>query len=266
MVHILGNVRVARESRRFFCLCGLAFLIGIAPAHADPNGTLRHAFTYQGFAPAINISVTLISPDRVRYAKTDKTGKVEFTWLPFQHYDFEASSGSFADVHLPNVQIIGNDPVTLSIPLKLWNSPHKSLCPPPLAINVVSGLDRLVVYDVRTDKVNLTGTISYLWTQRPLKGASITLVKFETPEIAVSQAAADNYGEYEFEDVEPGKYSLTVSYNGILEKPYDFHFWVTRENLTLLGNIEFGLSQMNDSCGMVTVIAPEIEPISTPPP
>jgi hypothetical protein len=262
-------MRVARDSRRFLGLSALACLICIAPAHADSNGILRVAFADQRGFPAANISVTLYSPDRVRQAKTDRTGKVEFTALPFQIYELEALSVSFADVRLSNIQITSNDPITLNIPLKLWSPPHELWCPPPLAIDAVPGLDRQAAYEERTNKVNLTGIISFLPARsQPLKGATITLAKFETPEIPVSQATADNNGIYEFTDVEPGQYSLTVSYNGILEKPDDFHFWVTRENLTRLGQIEYGLSQMNDICGgdRVTTIVPESDPISTPPP
>jgi hypothetical protein len=260
-------MRVARDSRRFLGLSALACLICIAPAHADSNGILRVAFADQRGFPAANISVTMFSPDRVRQAKTDRTGKVEFTALPFQIYDLEASSVSFAEVRLSNIQITSNDPITLNIALKLWSPPHQSRCPPPLAIDPVPGLDRQAAYDERTNKVNLAGIISSMLVgNRPLKGATITLVKFETPEIPVSQATADNNGIYEFADVEPGQYSLTVSYNGILEKPGNFYFWVTRENLTRLGHIEYGLSQMHDSCPgdiTVTLTEPEIDPIST---
>jgi hypothetical protein len=262
------RMRVARDSRRFLGLSALACLICIAPAHADSNGILRVAFADQRGFPAANISVALISRDRVRRAKTDRTGKVEFTALPFQIYELEASSVSFADVRLSNIQITSNDSITLNIALKLWSPPHESWCPPPLAIDAVPGLDQQAAYEERTNKVNLTGIISFLPARsQPLKGATITLVKSETPEIPVSQATSDNNGIYEFEDVESGKYSLTVSYKGILEKPYDFHFWVARENLTRLGQIEYGLSQMNDSCGdTVTSIVPGSDPISTPPP
>ncbi len=121
------------------------------------------------------------------------------------------------------------------------------------------------MYEERTNNVNLTGIISSLpLRNRLLKGATITLVKFETPEFPVSQAITDNNGSYEFADVEPGKYSLNVSYNGVLEKPYNFHFWVTSENLTRLGQISFGMSQGSDNCpgdGTVMLSAEAIGPI-----
>ncbi len=92
------SMRVARDTCCFLCLSALACLIGIAPAHADSNGILRVAFTYQQGFPRIDISVILYSPDRVRQAKTDKTGRDEFTTLPFQTYELEASSVIFSDV------------------------------------------------------------------------------------------------------------------------------------------------------------------------
>jgi hypothetical protein len=92
------SMRVARDSRRFLGLSALVCLIGIAPAHADSNGILRGAFTFQQGFPAIDISVTLLSPDRVGQPKTEKTGKVGFPALPFQIYEREALSVTFADV------------------------------------------------------------------------------------------------------------------------------------------------------------------------
>src|ERR1700674_3073659 len=107
---------MARKSRRLLGLCALACLLRVVPARADSNGILRITFTDQRGFPEANISVTLFSPDRVRRAKTDKTGKVEFTALPFQIYELEASAVSFADVSLPNIRITSDDPITLIIP------------------------------------------------------------------------------------------------------------------------------------------------------
>jgi Carboxypeptidase regulatory-like domain len=219
-------------------------------------------------SPASDISVILFSPDRVRQAKTDKAGKVEFTELPFQTYELQASGVSFAEVNLPDILIISDDPINLNIPLKLFASSQESdaFCPPPLAIDVISGFDQEASYEERAGTVSVTGNISGLSRDRPLKGATITLVKFETPENGISQATSDDNGVYEFKDIEPGKYSLTASRNGIMEKPYNFHFWVTRENLTRIGRIYFGLSHAQDNCGgAVIVITPAILPISSPP-
>jgi hypothetical protein len=258
-------MRVVCDSRRLLVLSALACLLSTAPALADSNGTLRVAFTYQGIIPAVDISVILISPDRVREARTDKAGKIEFTGLPFQVYELEASSVSFDDVILHDIQVTSNIPMALDIPLQIWSPPQESesLCPPPLAIDDVSGLERQAMYIERSSKVNLTGIISsFLVRNRLLKDATITLVKFETPEIPVLQATSDINGKYEFADIEPGKYSLMVSYNGILERPYNFHFWVAKENLTRLGQIQYGLSQMNDNCGgTVMLTSPIIRPI-----
>jgi hypothetical protein len=264
------RMRVVRDPRRLLVLSVLACLISAAPAHADSDGILRVAFTYQGIIPAVNISVSLISPDRVRQARTDKAGKIEFAGLPFEVYELEAWSVSFDDVILHDIQVKSNIPITLDIPLQLWNPPQESerLCPPPLAIDDVSGSERQAVYEERTDDVNLTGTIYSVIPRHPgLKGATITLVRSERPEIGTLQATSDENGVFKFKGLQPGKYSLMVSHNEILEKPSNFHFWVSKENLTRLGSILFGLSQGEDNCGgMVMLIAPVIAPILVPSP
>ena len=263
--YILENMRVAPACCRFFCFCALVCLIGAFPAHANSNGTLRVAFTFQGTVPVVDISVTLYSPDRVRQTKADKQGKIEFTALPFQIYELEVTSVSFADVSLHNIQITSSEPVTLNIPLDRWTDYAKPSCPPPLVIDLVSDSGQYAAYEERIGKPNLGGTIWHVYTGKPLKGATVTLVRFEAPQVAVSRAIADSNGIFEFEDIEPGKYSVAVSYNGILEKPSDFHFWVSRENLTRLGRIEFGISQGEDNCGG-TVTIYEIRHDETSPP
>jgi hypothetical protein len=249
-------------------LTALACLLSAAPAHADPTGILRVVFTYEGLAPAVSISVNLISPDRVRQARTDKSGRVEFAALPFQIYELEALSGSFEDVSLPGIQIMSSEPMILNVPLKIWYPLQESerLCPPPLAIDEVSGQYQQAVYEERTDKVNLTGKISINIRNPEGKGTTITLVKPEDLEIGLSQAISDANGVYEFKDLEPGKYGLIVSLGGVSEKSHNFHFWVTRENLTRLGNIVFGMSQWQDICGGGVMISlPARIPYSNPP-
>src|SRR6266478_5981648 len=97
------SVQVACEFRRFFSLSVVAFLVSLAPARAQSNGSLKvTANDNRGF-PDPNAFLTLVSGDRVRKGKVDKAGEFEFTNLPFRTYELEVSSPSFKDVTIPNI-------------------------------------------------------------------------------------------------------------------------------------------------------------------
>jgi Carboxypeptidase regulatory-like domain len=255
----------AHDSICFFALLSLACLVRVCPARAQSTGELAVGFVdEQGIPPASDIYVTLASQDQVRQARTDKAGKVVFTALPFQTYELDTWSASFADISLPDIQITTKDPKVLNVPLKLWTSPKETPCPPPLVIESFADSNFQVAYEERKGKAQVSGLVAEIGRSRPLKEATITLVHSDQPERVGLHTTSDASGLYEFKDIEPGKYTLAVTYSENVEKSEDFNFWVTRENLTRIGRILFGISLMNDNCGTGLMIGLPEKPSTAP--
>ena len=246
------------DSVWLFALLSFACPLNTCPARAQSSGKLIVDFADEHHIPPVfPIYVTLASRDQVRQAKTDKTGKVEFTALPFQTYELDTWSIAFADFSLPNIQVTTKDPKVLNVPLKLWTPPSEEPCPPPLVVESLPGSNFQVAYEERKGKAQVSGMVAGIYGSQPLKEATITLVKSDHPEGIGLQATSDAGGFYKFKDIEPGKYVLAVTYREHVEKSENSYFWVTRDNLTRIGRILFGISLGEDACGgSVMIVSP----------
>jgi len=260
---------VAREFRRFFRLSVALRLVGLVPVRAQSNGSQKVRITDNRGFPDPNAALTLVSEDRVRKVKADKAGEFEFTNLPFRTYVLEVSSPSFKDNTVPDIPITSEDRKDLTIQEQLYTAlPEKSesTCQ-PFAIDGLPGLGELVAYEERTGKVNFTGKIVGVFHSNPLRDATIHLFKFGSTENIFSTANTDDRGTFEFSHIEPGNYTLSISRVGYYASPPGFRFWITRENLTRVGNILLFPDSTQDLCGgMVMLSAPAIVPPSITPP
>jgi hypothetical protein len=257
----------AHDSILVFASLSLANLLFIRPVRPQSTGELVLGFADEhGIPPAVHIYVTLASQDEVRNAKTDKAGKIVFTALPFQTYELDTWSASFADISLPNIQITTKDPKFLNVPLKLWIPAKETPCPPPLVIEPFADSNFQVAYEERKGKAQVSGVVAGIYGSQPLKEATITLAKSDGPEGVGLQTTSDASGLYEFKDIEPGKYTLAVTYRENIEKSENFHLWVTRDNLTRIGRILFGISLGSDTCGSgsIRIVSPPEGPTPAP--
>jgi hypothetical protein len=266
---ILEAMRVAREFRCLFTLLVVACLTDFPPAHAQSSGILAVTVIDNRGFPVSSAALTLVSDDRIRSAKLDRTGKFDFTNLPFQTYELEIWSPSFKDVTLTNIQITSREPDVLTIALELYSLPPAKSEPitcTTFDIDPIPGIGRTISYEDRANRVNFSGSIADVFSGKLLEGATITLSRAGSGENSLFAANSNDKGEFEFTDLEPGKYTFVVSRKGYLKTSKGPYLWITRENLTRVGNILMFPASTQDLCGMGVIETPERNPVSIPAP
>jgi hypothetical protein len=159
--------------------------------------------------------------EKARNAKTDENGKFEFLELPLSTYELEVSQAGFAQVPVQNLFL--SEPVVRQVSIEVRLS--TSECLPKIRAS----------YEGRSDKTNLAGKLAeYSTSANPVKNATINATQIETGTTHV--ANSDEKGEFQFDSLAPGKYTLKVSHQEYSELA-GIDFWVTRENLTRLPTI-----------------------------
>ncbi len=259
---------MARDPSRLFSLLAVVCLLSPIHARSQSKGTLEITVTDNRGFPDPNATLTLVSEDRVREDKVDKSGHSEFTNLPPKGYELRVWSPSFADVIVPNIQITSEVPMVVNISQKLFTPPTTRAEPECSSFDIkpLPSLGSLVAYEERVGKVNFTGSIAEEFNGKPLSGARITLSKVGRNEKNLSIANSDENGIFEFVDLDPGRYTFAVSRDGYYPAREGFQFWVTRENLTRIGTILLSGNTLQDICGMGAIETPAINPKSIPAP
>jgi len=214
--------------------------------------------------PIANAIVTLYSEDRVRRGKTDKNGVFDFTDLPAKYYELKISAPSYMTVFFPNTQISSQKPTELLIAVDFWHasSADPKLCQPE-TITPSSVPSEHVSYEDRTSRTSITGLLYDDWNHRVVIGAKVSLLNTERIDQVVTTVTSDDSGAFQFDDVKPGKYALSITGEGYYPAPPFLPFWVTYENVARIGRIDLDPSGLQDICGMVTE-SPLIEPQKDP--
>ena len=214
--------------------------------------------------PIADAALTLYSEDRVRKGKTDKNGLFEFTGLAAKNYDLKISAPSYRTAFLPQTQISDQMPTKLSIALDFWraSSDDPKLCQPQ-TITPLSVPSDNISYEDRTSQTSVTGLIYDDWNHRVVSGATVSLLDTRRIDQVVTTTTSDDSGAFQFEEVKPGKYALSIIREGYYPAPPFLPFWVTKENVARIGRIGMNPSGLQDICGMVTEL-PLIEPQKDP--
>ena len=172
-------------------------------------------------AVMIGVTLNLLSLERARKTKTDESGKFEFLDLPLSTYELEVSQAGFAPE--PVQKILLSEPVVrqISIDLRLASSE----CFPKIRAS----------YEGQSNKTNLVGNIAdFSSPGSPVKNATLTATHIETGIMHVVNS--NEKGDFQFVNLEPGKYALKVSHREYAELS-GLDFWVTGENLTRLPTV-----------------------------
>ena len=173
----------------------------------------------QAGAVILAASVKLFSLERVRATKTDDGGRFEFSDLAPGSYDLQVELQGFETGTVANIQLTDKVVQQLSITLRIAN-PTCNMRP-------------VVSFEMRPDKPNLKGSVSDLF-DGPLKNAKLTIKSSESGQIHV--ARSNDRGEFQFIDLEPGKYVLRAAHADYMDG-LGTDLRITRENLTNLSPI-----------------------------
>jgi hypothetical protein len=161
-------------------------------------------------------SVSLFSLEKVSEARTDSRGQFAFADLPPGGYELQIKRAGFKTVSDASIRVTDTPIPQMSITLQ----PESTNCGDP---------QLTVSYPKRSGKVNLVGTVKD--SVGSVRNATLTLVLLESGR---AQAAKTNEnGEFQFNDLTPGKYTLRVTHEDYSERS-GVDFWIARENLTSL--------------------------------
>jgi hypothetical protein len=165
------------------------------------------------------ITVNLLSVERARTMKTDESGKFEFTELPLSNFELQVRQAAGIKP-MPVQEISFSEPSTRQVSIVL------QLVAPECFPKIEAA------YENRIGRTNLSGKIAkFSSSNTPLKNGRITATHIGTGTTRVVNS--NEKGDFEFVNLEPGKYTLKVSHQGYSGLA-GIDFWVTAENLTRL--------------------------------
>jgi hypothetical protein len=263
-------MRAPSKSRRLSGLFFIAVVLGTANAHAQSEPTIKGIVRTKSGYPLARAPVTLFSDDRVRNTVTNKVGEFEFTSLPLQAYELQASFIGYMTGIVPGLRPGDQNANNLTISLEpltadfLIKAEHESC--PETVISALPGTYEQITYNERNAGPSLVGSVRAMLSRRgALKDVELKLTNRSDPSKKIPSIRSDDRGEFHFNDLEPGKYSLKLSLEDFYEGS-TMDFWVTRENTTRIGRIGMWNLGWQDLCGgSIVVLEPEVPTPAMPP-
>jgi hypothetical protein len=207
-------MKIARKHVCFFFSFALAVCVPTAPGQSASR--LQGVVLDQSGAVVPDALVKLSSLDGLRETKTDESGRFEFADLPSGSYDLQSEHRGFKTGTVESIQVTDKVIQRISITLQI-GFPTCEAQP-------------TVSYGKRSDNGNLMGSVN----GTTVKSAKLTLTSRESGRIYLT--TSNEKGEFQFIDVEPGRYTLRVASDGYTDRS-GIDFWVMRENLTKISPI-----------------------------
>jgi hypothetical protein len=167
-------------------------------------------------------SVRLFSSERFLETTADEGGKFTFGRVPSGSYELQATFPGFSVATIENLEIADRDigPIAISVM--------------PMPTFGVCGAQRPPEYEARQPgHPELTGVISNYYPGNVLPPVEVSLVAAGSTRNVIASKKSDKDGRFQFTDVHPGKYTLTVSLKGFSELSATT-FWVTPWSTTTL--------------------------------
>ena len=195
-------------------------IILVPLARCQSGATLTGAIFDQSGAVLGGGYVRLFSQDRLRETKSGLNGKFVLGSIPSGIYELQVTSPGFATIS-STLKIEEKDIGPLSFTLTaLGTSSHCGEQPP-------------ATYEApRADKVNLIGEVSDYYSGKRLPLVVVNVSHLGQTSASTSQRVSGE-GEFQFENLPPGKYTITASLPGYSELR-GTAFWIMKENLTTL--------------------------------
>jgi hypothetical protein len=198
----------------------LNVLIGSPIARSQSGVTLTGKIMDETGGDVPGALVRLYSTKGFRETKADDVGRFEFTNIDSGKHDFEVTSPGFNKV-VKDVEISPGSQEPIAVKLHVRQSWH---CAPmgPAAGARLPGAD--IFYLKRVDKVDVKG-VMLDDLGAPLAGVTVKL-EGSGP---VQTTTSKKQGEFEFSNLEPGKYILASSLRGYWDIAR--YLWVMQDNL-----------------------------------
>jgi hypothetical protein len=175
----------------------------------DTLGTVRGVISDQSGGVIAGASVGLYSAVRDWETRSDSAGNFYFAGVTPGTYEIEASSPGFVTRNIENLRVDRNDPQPISITLNV------GACPPGCDWANETCYPPRLTYVTAQGKQLLTG---FVLSSRivPLANSTLSLLKArEGPTLVSGQTGAR--GEFQFKDLEPGRYFLRASHGGHID-------------------------------------------------
>jgi hypothetical protein len=195
-------------------------LIGSPIARSQSGVTLPGSIMDESGAGVPGASVRLYSTKGLRETKANDVGRFEFTNIGSGKYEFEVTSPGFNKV-TKDIEVGPGSQEPIAVKLRVGQGGH---CAPmgPVAGTNSPGAD--IVYVKRFDKVDVKGVVVDDLGSA-LVGVAVRL-QGSGPSLAT---VSNSKGEFEFSNLEPGKYILTSSQEGFWD--ISRYLWITQENV-----------------------------------
>lgn len=159
-------------------------------------------------------TVRLYSTDRILQTRSDQQGKFAFARVPPGTYILEATRQGFQPKNLGTIQIADKSAGPFSIGMRIANPG----CDSPDSISYAEGVAGRTLRGVVLD------------SKQTVTDAEVSLASAVGTRVVTSQRSSGK-GEFEFGNVEPGRYVLRVSHPGYHDELTE-PFWIVRESGT----------------------------------
>jgi hypothetical protein len=219
-------------------------LLSVPAAHGQRTGRVTGLVVDETGGIIPGASVTLASDDRVHTAISDQYGRFDFPDLPESPTALEVSSPGCRTVTMTKLQT--GERGLFEITLEPGGCPQcvtVGACRPIVPFVPFRMLPPKVSYEERFFNVTVVGTVRDAW-DGPLGQAIITLTKSGTGPFY--NATTNDRGEFQFGDIEPGRYMLKATREGYFGLTA---FWVARENLTRIDRVYLLSKDQKERCG-----------------
>jgi hypothetical protein len=225
-------MKAARSIALVILLLAANFLFSSPIAHSQSTYTIRGQVVDDSGGWVPGASVRLYSVQGVLDLRADGDGKFEFRNVAKGTYELEGSSAGFITGTV-DFEIAEKAPDLFSIRLHVGTGGH-CIGPSEILFPRVEAWGRVgVSYKKRSGKVDVVGVERDQFGS-PLAAVMVKLVKEGTSQETVS----NEKGEFTFNGLQLGKYTLYSYHAGYLDHPA--MVWITRENfvravVTLVG-------------------------------